>query len=147
KVAETRAKLTEAQFYVNEATVYAPENLGKARVEVLMVRPGDVVAANQPLIRVLRLDDWWVKVFVPETKLANVQKGMEVDVFNDTDSKAYRGKVIMIANISEFTPRNVQSLDERRHQVFAIKVQVLNPEGRFHGGMAAEVVVPLNRNP
>ncbi|MFO0967998.1 MAG: HlyD family efflux transporter periplasmic adaptor subunit [Gemmataceae bacterium] len=143
KVDETRARLAEAQFYVDETTVVSPPKLGTARIEVLAVRPGDVVAANQPLIRVLRLDDWWVKVFVPETKLGNVKDGMEVEVFTDTDpGKAFRGKVIQIANIAEFTPRNVQSLDERRHQVFAVKILVLNPEGRFHAGMAAEVLVP-----
>ena len=48
-----------------------------------------------------------------------------------------------LANVSEFTPRNVQSLDERRHQVFAVKVRVADPEGVFKSGMAAEVFVPL----
>ena len=43
------------------------------------------------------------------------------------------------ANISEFTPRNVQSLDERQHQVFGVKIQVVDPQGVFNAGMAAEV--------
>jgi HlyD family secretion protein len=143
RVDEAKAKLAEAQVYVNEATVIVPKELGTARIEVLAVRPGDVVAANQPLIRVLKIDDWWVKVFVPETKLGLIKVDMEVDVYTDTDSHApFKGRIVQIANVAEFTPRNVQSLDERRHQVFAVKVQVLNAEGRFHAGMAAEVVVP-----
>ena len=51
--------------------------------------------------------------------------------------------VDQIANQSEFTPRNVQSSDERRHQVFAIKVRVDNREGIFKSGMAADVILSL----
>jgi hypothetical protein len=48
------------------------------------------------------------------------------------------------ANISEFTPRNVQSADERRYQVFAVKVKVDDPQGVLNAGMAAEVRIPLH---
>jgi len=51
--------------------------------------------------------------------------------------------VMQIAGVSEFTPRNVQSADERRHQVFGVKVRVDNAEGIFKSGMAAEVRIPL----
>jgi hypothetical protein len=53
---------------------------------------------------------------------------------------------MQIAGESEFTPRNVQSADERRHQVFGVKVRVPNPQGVFKSGMAAEVTVPLARD-
>ena len=46
---------------------------------------------------------------------------------------------------AEFTPRNVQSVDERRHQVFGVRVRVDDPQGIFKSGMAAEVVIPLAR--
>jgi len=142
KFAEAKAKLTEAEVFVEEAVLKAPEKLGKARVEVISVRPGDIVSANQPIIRVLRTEDWWVKIFVPETKMGHVKDGMKVRVFVDTfPGKAFHGVIEQISNISEFTPRNVQSLDERRHQVFAVKVRVLDAEEHFHAGMAAEVVI------
>jgi hypothetical protein len=53
--------------------------------------------------------------------------------------------VYYIAPISEFTPRNVQSVDERHHQVFAIKIRVDDTEGVFHSGMAAEVLLPVQK--
>lgn len=142
KVAEAKAKLEELTVYVNEATLKAPE--GKARVEVISVRPGDTINANQPVIRVLRTGDWWVKVFVPEPKMGHIKDRQPVKVHIDTfPGKAFDGVIEQISNIAEFTPRNVQSVDERHHQVFALKVRVLNPEGRFHAGMAAEVVIGL----
>ena len=54
-----------------------------------------------------------------------------------------KGRIVQINAEAEFTPRNVQSVDERRHQVFGVKVLVDDPEGIFKSGMAAEVVVPL----
>jgi hypothetical protein len=57
------------------------------------------------------------------------------------------GTVDQIASVSEFTPRNIQSIDERHHQVFAIKVKVDNRDGVFKSGMAAEVTIPLSGAP
>jgi hypothetical protein len=51
---------------------------------------------------------------------------------------------VFIASEAEFTPRNVQSVDERRHQVFGIKVRVADPQGVFKAGMAAEVTFRLS---
>jgi multidrug resistance efflux pump len=92
----------------------------------------------------LRADDLWVKVFVPATELGRLKLGQGVEVGVDSHpGRLFAGEVIQIADVSEFTPRNVQSLDERRHQVFAVKVRVADPEGVFKSGMAAEVFVPL----
>jgi multidrug resistance efflux pump len=121
--------------------VVAPE---KAVIEVLAVRPGDLVPAGQPVVRALRADDLWVKVFAPATELGRLRLGQAVEVAVDSHpGRRFAGEIIHIANVSEFTPRNVQSLDERRHQVFAVKVRVADPEGVFKSGMAAEVFVPV----
>jgi multidrug resistance efflux pump len=142
---EARAKLREIEANLAEANVRAPE---QAVVEVLAVRKGDVVAPNEIIVRVLRADDLWVKVFVPETELGRVRLGQKVEVTVDGyPGKRFAGIVEKIASESEFTPRNVQSADERRHHVFAIKVHVANPDGLFKSGMAAEVVVPLRTEP
>jgi multidrug resistance efflux pump len=136
-LAEARGKLHEVEAELREASVRAPE---QAVVEVLGVRKGDVVAPNQTVVRVLRADDLWVKVYVPETDLGRVRLGQKVEVTVDGYSgKHFGGTVEQIAAESEFTPRNVQSADERRHQVFGVKVHVANPDGMFKSGMAAEV--------
>jgi multidrug resistance efflux pump len=141
RLADVRAKLSEIEVNLAEAVVYAPE---KAIVEVLAVRKGDLVSPNTPIIRVLRAEDLWVKVYVPETELGKVRLHQDVEVKIDSyPNKRFLGKVIQVASISEFTPRNVQSAEERRHQVFAVKVRVDNPQGIFKSGMAAEVVLPL----
>src|SRR5262249_55967075 len=125
EVAEFQGKLREIEVQLKECTIMAPE---QAVVEVLGVRKGDLVLPNQPVIRVLRADDLWVKVFVPETDLGRIRVQQDVEVLIDSyPHKIFAGKVIQIASESEFTPRNVQSADSRRHQVFAVKVRVTYP--------------------
>src|SRR5262249_42889585 len=144
-LAEARGKLREVEAQLREASLRAPE---RAVVEVLSVRKGDVVTPNQTIVRVLRADDLWVKVYVPETDLGRVRLGQKVEVSVDGyPAKRFAGTVEHIAGESEYTPRNVQSADERRHQVFGVKVRVANPDGLFKSGMAAEGVMPLRQKP
>ncbi|HEX3316242.1 MAG TPA: hypothetical protein VHR72_15195, partial [Gemmataceae bacterium] len=81
---------------------------------------------------------------VPETQLGLVRLDQKVRVKIDAfPEKKFEGIVFFRAPASEFTPRNVQSPDERRYQVFGLKIRVDDPVGVFNAGMAAEVVVPL----
>jgi len=137
-VSEARGKLQEIQADLAEARVAAPE---KAVVQVVTVRKGDLVPANQPVIRILRADDQWVKVYVPETELGRVRLNEQVSVTCDADpGRRFEGTVFQISSESEFTPRNVQSVRERRYQVFGVKVRVHDTEGVFKPGMAANVI-------
>ena len=139
RAAEARGRLHELEANLAESVVLAP---GKVVIEVLAVRRGDVVAPNQPILRVLGAADMWVKVYIPETELGKVQVGQEAEVTVDAyPGRRFSGTVIQVAAVSEFTPRNVQSADERRHQVFGVKVRVADPQGVFKSGMAAEVTL------
>lgn len=146
KVDEFKANLEANEINLSETTIVSPPNLGKAVVEVVAVRPGDLVPPNQPVIRVLRTKDLWVKVYVPETEYGLVELGQKVDVTIDSHpGRPFKGEIIQKSNIAEFTPRNVQSIDERRHQVFGVKVRILDPGRHFNAGMAAEVTIPLQK--
>jgi multidrug resistance efflux pump len=134
---EARGKLREIEANLAEANVRAPE---RAIVEVMAVRKGDLIPPNQPVVRVLRADDMWVKVYVPETELGKVRKNQPVTITIDSyPGKQFAGTVLFINNESEFTPRNIQSLEERRYQVFGVRIRVAEPQGVFKSGMAAEV--------
>jgi multidrug resistance efflux pump len=138
---EAAARLEELKVNYAERQVIAKD---KCIIEVLAVRPGDLVPPNQPVIRVLRAEDLWLKVYVPEPQLSKVRLQQKVEVRIDAyPDQVFEGTVIQVASISEFTPRNVQSADERNYQVFAVKVRVDNPHGIFKAGLAAEVVLPL----
>lgn len=141
ELTSAQAKLAELDANVAEAEIKAP---CVASIEVISIRPGDIVAPNQPIIRILKADDSWVKVYVPETQLGRVKKGQSALVTVDTyPGRQFRGEVTYIASISEFLPRNIQSIDERHNQMFGIKISMTDPEAIkiFKPGMAAEVVL------
>jgi HlyD family secretion protein len=141
RAAQARGKLREIEANLREAIVRAPE---RVLIEVLAVRKGDLVAPNQPILRVLRADDLWVRIYVPEVQLGKIRLHEKVDVTIDSDpDRHFQGEITYISSESEFTPRNVQSADERRFQVFSAKVHVDDPQGIFKSGMAAQVSVPL----
>jgi multidrug resistance efflux pump len=142
RASEARARLQELDAQLREALVRAP---GPAVVEVLAVRPGDVVAPNQALLHVLAAEDLWVRAYIPETDLGKIRLNQEVEVRLDSyPGRTFAGTIRQIAGESEFTPRNVQSVSERRYQLFGCKIQVSDPQGVFKSGMAAEVVLPLH---
>ena len=77
RLLEAQGKLREVEVALREAVVRAPE---PAVVEVLAVRKGDLVQPNQTILRILRADDLWVKVYVPETQLGKVRLGQAVEI-------------------------------------------------------------------
>jgi multidrug resistance efflux pump len=143
RVKELRAKVRELEVQLDELVIRAPE---RVVVEVLAVRPGDLLSPNQPAARVLRGGDLWVRGYVSEVDLGKVRLSQPAEITVDSHpDRRFRGQVIEIASVSEFTPRNVQSIDERHHQVFGVKVRVSDPEGILKSGMAAKVVLPVQK--
>jgi multidrug resistance efflux pump len=134
-----RAALQAIEVQLGELEVRAPSD---AFVEVLQVRPGDLVNPNSPVATLVEVDRLWVRVFVPEPDLGFVQLGKEVSVQVDSfPGVNFSGHVEQISSRGEFTPRNVQTREERTHQVFGVRVRVDNSERRLRAGMAADVVV------
>jgi len=108
-------------------------------IESIDLRPGDLVAANQPVARMLEPSQLWVRVYVPEPQLGRVRVGQRAALTVDTFPKReFPGKVVEIRTQSEYTPRNVQTLDQRMDQVFGVKVAI-DPVPELKPGMAAMV--------
>lgn len=137
KLEAARAALAEADAHVSELTVLAPTN---CVLEILSVKVGDVVAPNREVATLLLTNHLWVRVFVPEPWLGRVKLGaaatVRVDAFPGRD---FQGEIEQIARAAEFTPRNVQTTEERVKQVFGIKVRLDNASGDLRAGMAADV--------
>lgn len=125
----------EARF--RERQVLAPTD---ATVEVLDVRPGDLIAPNTPVATLLENDQIYVRIYIPETQIWRVKLGQKAEVRLDTEQKdPIEGVVEQINQQAEFLPRNVQTRDERVHQVIGIKVRINDTSGHVLAGMAADV--------
>jgi len=137
EIAQAQAQLAELDTQLAEMKITAPSD---STLEVLSVKVGDVLAPNQQVATLL-LPHIWVRVFVPEPWLGRIQLGETVKVRVDSDpGKDYSGVVEQIAREAEFTPRNVQTAEERVKQVFGIKVR-LN-DSALRAGMSADVSFP-----
>jgi HlyD family secretion protein len=119
-----------------ESVVHAPAD---GVIESMDLRPGDLVGPNQPVAKILEPSQLWVRVYVPEPELGRVRVGQKASLTVDTYPKReFPGKVVEIRTQSEYTPRNVQTLDQRMDQVFGVKVAV-DPAPELKPGMAATV--------
>jgi len=137
---EAEARLAQLKVQLEEGEIRAPS---AARVEVVSVRPGDVVTPNQPLAKLLEQNQLWVRIYIPEPQLGLIKVGDRVKVKIDTfPNREFAGVVEQINSQGEFTPRNIQSRNERNHQVFGVKVNVENKDGVIKSGMAADVSFP-----
>ena len=110
-------------------------------LETLNVKVGDVVPPNREVATLLLTSHLWVRVFVPEPWLGRVKLGESVTVRVDAFAgREFNGVIEQIARAAEFTPRNVQTTEERVKQVFGVKVRLDNKDGDLRAGMAADVM-------
>ena len=129
-------QLAYLQRQRQETTVAAP---AEGVIESMDLRPGDLVGANQPVARMLEPDQLWVRVYVPEPELGRVRIGQRALLTVDTYAKReFPGKVVEIRTQAEYTPRNVQTLDQRMDQVFGVKVAI-DRAPELKPGMSATV--------
>lgn len=106
---------------------------------------GEVVGAGTPIYTLADLQHIWVRLYVPETNLAQVHWGQDCDITTDTyPGKTYHGKVSFISSEAEFTPKTVQTTAERVTLVYQIKVDVDNPNLELKPGMPADVSVQIH---
>jgi len=99
---------------------------------------GEYVNPGMPIVTLSRLDEVWLSVYVPEDRLHRVKLGQTARVKLDGNPKLHEGKVTFISPEAEFTPKNVQTPDERAKLVYRVKITLPNPDGIFKPGMPAD---------
>jgi multidrug resistance efflux pump len=104
------------------------------------VEPGEIAAAGAPLLTVIDPNDLELIVYVPEDRYGRIQLGQELPVTVDSfEGETFAGTVMHIADQAEFTPRNVQTTDNRKTTVFAVKLDLDSAGGKLKPGMPADV--------
>ena len=140
RVAQARANLTQIETQLNERKVVAP---GDTVLEILSVKVGDVLAPNREVATLLVPSYLWVRVYVPQPWLGYIKLGDAVRVRVDSfEGEEFNGVVEQINRQAEFTPRNVQTVEDRIRQVFGVKVRLENRDDKLRAGMSADVVFP-----
>lgn len=142
-VDQTRARRDQAR----EALALAETRLGYATLTAPLsgvvlsenVEAGEYVSPGTPVVTVGGLEHVWLRAYVSETDLGRVHLGQRVRVTADTyPGRTYEGTITFLASEAEFTPKSVQTQEERVKLVYRIKVQIPNPQRELKPGMPAD---------
>jgi HlyD family secretion protein len=143
QLAQAEAALRAIDATLANLTIRAPFD---GVITVRHREPGEIVPAGSAVLTLMNRDDRWVRVYVPETRLGAVRLGQPATLTCDTDRhKAYRGEVVFIAAEAEFTPKTVQTQEERVKLVYAVKVRIIgDPDFVLKPGLPVDVRLDLN---
>ncbi len=141
RVQQVKAALQAAQVRLEDTVLYAP-------VDGVILKkysePGETVAAGTPVLKLGDIANPWIKVYVKEDRIGQVKLGQRAEVTTDSyPRKTYEGSVIYISSEAEFTPKNVQTQEERVKLVFGVKVKVTNVNDELKPGMPADVMINI----
>jgi HlyD family secretion protein len=140
RVAAADAQIAVLEKALADANVVAPV---AGTVTEKLSDQGELAMARTPILVVTDLDNAWANLFVPEPLVPRVKLGQAAMVFTDAGGPGIAGKVTYVSPRAEFTPRNVQTADERSRLVYRIKVTVDNRDGVLKPGMPVDAELAL----
>jgi HlyD family secretion protein len=145
QAARARVEAADAQIAVLEKSVRDANVTSPISgiVTQKLVDAGEIVARGTPLVVITDLDNAWANLFVPEPMIPRVALGQPATIFTDAGGAGIEGKVTFISPRAEFTPRNVQTAEERSKLVYRIKVSVDNRQGTLKLGMPVDAELQL----
>jgi HlyD family secretion protein len=124
---------------IDECRIFAPVS---GVVSKKFVEAGEIISPSTSILRISNLETVDLVIYIPETDLAKVKLGqdaeVQIDAFKD---KTYTGKIIFISPEAEFTPKNIQTPDERTKLVFAVKIRIPNPQMELKPGLPADAIL------
>ena len=140
RLRQSRAALAEAESTLDDLAVKAPAG---GIVTTRIVDVGEVVSAGSPLFDIVDLDRLYLKVYVPGMEIGKLRLGLPARIHTDAfPEQAYPATVRYIASRAEFTPKEVQTPDERVKLVYAVKLYLEgNPEHHLTPGLPADAVI------
>lgn len=137
---QARAALAEAQSVLDDLTIKAP---AAGIVTTRMANVGEVVAAGAPMFDIVDLGRLYLKVYVPEKDIGKVRLGLPARIHTDAFPEQFTAATVRyIASRAEFTPKEVQTPDERVKLVYAVRLYLDgNPEHRITPGLPADAII------
>ena len=137
---QAKAALAEAEGLLSDLTIYAP---AAGTVLVRAREPGEVVSAGAPILDLVDLDQLYLKVYVPEVHIGKLRLGLPAQIYTDAfPDQPFEATVRYISSRAEFTPKEVQTPDERVKLVYAVKLYLsANPDHRLTPGLPADAVI------
>jgi HlyD family secretion protein len=140
RVASADAQIATLEKDRADASLVAPM---AGLVTEKLLDPGDMAAPRAPVVVLTDLDHAWAEVFVGEPQVPRIKLGQAATIFTDAGGSGIPGTVSYISPKAEFTPRNVQTADDRSKLVYRVKISADNRNGVLKQGMPVEAEIPL----
>lgn len=139
QVREARAGVALVEARIDQLTLIAP--MGGV-VSTRSSQVGETASPGQPLLTVTNLDEVTLVIYIPQNRIGEVEIDQEVEVTVDSfPQRTFDGRIKSIAGEAEYTPRNIQTEEERVDLVFAVDVSIPNPDHALKPGMPADAVI------
>lgn len=136
-IAQAQASLDLIAVQIAKLTITAPSD---GVILTRSIQPGEVVPVGASALKLARLDDLTITVYIPEDRYGELSLGQSATVSVDSfPDLTFTASITHIADEAEFTPRNVQTVEGRSSTVYAIRLQVEDPDGKLKPGMPADV--------
>jgi len=136
---QASAQVDQLRKKVHDCNVLSP---AKGTVTLKAVEPGELVSVGSNVLRITYLEKVKLTIYVGEADLPRVRVGQKaritVDAYKD---RTFEGEVIFKSPVAEFTPKNVQTKEERTKLVYAVKIQLENPDGALSPGLPADATL------
>jgi HlyD family secretion protein len=142
RVATVSAQIAALEKGLHDATLTSPV---AGMVTEKLVEIGEVIPPRAPAIVLVDLEHAWADVFVPEPTVPLIKIGQPATVFTDAGGSGIAGTIAYISPKAEFTPRNVQTAEERSKLVYRVRINVDNKDGVLKQGMPVEAEIALNK--
>jgi multidrug resistance efflux pump len=136
------AQIATLEKAVSDATVVAPID---GVVTTTIADTGELIQPRSPIVIITDLDHAWANVYVDEPFVPRLRVGDAATLFTDAGGPGVKGTISYISERAEFTPRNVQTADDRSKLVYRVKVSVDNSNGLFKAGMPVEAEIVFVR--
>ncbi|MBI3989033.1 MAG: efflux RND transporter periplasmic adaptor subunit [candidate division NC10 bacterium] len=138
-VKAAKARVREVEAALGDMRIVSPAS---GTIIAKLVEEGEVVTPGSPLLTLVDLDDLFLKIYIPEPEIGKITLGsparIRVDAF---PNRFFEAVVSEIAQQAEFTPRFVETKEERAKLTFWVKLRARNPQGLLKPGMPAEGVI------
>jgi len=142
EVGRSKANLALIDTQLSDTVAVSPVD---GVVLVKVADPGEVIAAGMTVLTIGDIDHPWVRAYVNEPDRQKVRIGQPVRVTTDVSGKVYRGRIIFISSQAEFTPKQIQTQQERVKLVYRIKIEVENPQRELKANMPVDAEIVLER--
>lgn len=138
---QTKAQMASLQKKVNDCVVISPI---AGTITKRYIEQGELASTGMALYRISNLSSMDITIYVSESDLPKIKLNQKANVSIDAfKTKDFEGKVTFISSTAEFTPKNIQTKDERTKLVFSVKVKVPNPDGTLKAGLPADIILQV----